>query len=248
MAAAKKKPAKKAAKKPVVSAQAVAKRKAGRNGRADSVQRDARYLVFAAAWLRYGNNVRAYREAVPETQANDETVRKEAWKLFHDERTQAHIDELRKRAAARAEATLAEWVANELKLARSDPARLFDDEGHLLPIAEIDPDTRHAIQAIDVEEEKTEVTEEDGTLTTVRTRVKKVKLHSKDGAQDRLGKYVGAYQRDNEQQNIVTQLLAKVPAANLAMLEDLLRGCGGDAGHGGEATAGGPPAAARSGQ
>lgn len=245
MAAAKKRPA----KKPVVSAQAAAKRRAGRNGRTDSVNRDARCHAFAAAWLQYGNQVRAYREAVPESTASHETARKEAHKLFHDERTQLYIDELRKRAAARAEATLAEWVANELRLARSDPARLFDVDGHLLPISEIDADTRHAIQAIDVEEEKVDVTNaDDGTVTTTRTRVKKVKLHSKDGAQDRLGKYVGAYQRDNEQQNIVTQLLAKVPAANLAMLEDLLRGCGGDAGHGGEAAAGGPTTAARSGQ
>lgn len=232
MAAAKKKPAK--------------KKRIG--GRTDTMSRDACCRTFAASWLQYGNQLRAYREAVPNSQANDGTARKQAWKLYHDERTQKHIDELRKRAAARAEATLAEWIGNELKLARSDPARLFDVDGHLLPIAEIDPDTRHAIQAIDIEEEKTEVSDDDGVVTTVRSRVKKVKLHSKDGAQDRLGKYVGAYQRDNEQQNIVTQLLAKVPAENLAMLEELLRGCSGDAGHGGEVAAGSPTAATRSGK
>lgn len=199
--------------------------------------------TFAAAYLRFGNSVRAFREAVPNSQANQNTASKEAFGLLHDPRTQAWIEKFRAAACERAEATLAEWIANELRLARSDPARLFDDDGTLLPISEIDPDTRHAIQSMDVEEERIDVTENGDTVTTVRSRVKKIKLHSKDGAQDRLAKYVGAYQRDNEQQNIVTQLLAKVPAANLATLEDLLRGCGADASNGGEASAGSSPAA-----
>ena len=201
MAAAKKKPAKKAAKKPVVSAQAAAKRKAGKNGRTDSVNRDARCRVFAAAWLQYGNQVRAYREAVPESTSNDVTARKEAWLLFHDERTQKCIDELRAAACRRTEATLSEWIANELRLTRFDPARLRDHKGNLLPLDEIDPDTRYCIESVEFEEEQVEVTKLGETEIVRRTRVKKIKAHSKHQAQDRLGKYLGAYERDNEQKS-----------------------------------------------
>lgn len=234
MSAAKKKPAKKAAAKRT-------------GGRTDTASRDVVCRTFAAAYLRYGNATRAFREAVPHSQANDNTAYKEAHYLLYDERTQRYIDELRKRAAARVEATLAEWIANELRIARFDPARLFDADGSLLPVAEMDPDTRFAIQAVDVEEEKVERHEDEGVQVVTRTRVKKIKAHAKDGAQERLGKHLGAYLRDNEQQNVMTQLLAKVPAAQLGVLEEILRGCGGNAGNGGAASAGSPAAAPRSG-
>jgi hypothetical protein len=235
MVAAKKKPAKKAVKKRT-------------GGRTDTMSRDVVCHAFALAYLRYGNAVRAFRESVPNSQANRSTAAKEAHKLLHDERTQQHIETLRQRMAARTDATLSEWISNELRLARSDPARLFDEVGVLMPIAEIDPDTRHAVQSIDVEDEQVETTVNDKTTIVRRTRVKKIKLHSKDGAQDRLARYLGAYKQDNDQQNWVTTLLSKMPADQLGVLEDILRGCGGNAGDGGQVATGGPAAAPASGQ
>lgn len=212
------------------------------------MSRDVVCRAFALSYLRYGNATRAFREAVPNSQANDNTAHKAAYELLHDERTQRHIDDLRLRLASRSEATLSEWVANDLRLARSDPARLVDEDGHALPLAEIDPDTRHAIQGIDLVEEKVETTKLGETEIVRRTRVRKIRLHAKDGAQDRLARYLGAYKTDNEQQNWATTLLAKLPAAQLATLEDLLRGCGTDASNGGEASAGSSPAAPARGQ
>ena len=189
MAAAKKKPAKKAP----------AKKRIG--GRTDTVSRDACCRTFAAAWLQYGNQLRAYREAIPNSQANDFTARKEAWKLFHDERTQKHIDDLRAAACARSTATLSEWIANELRITRFDHARLLDAEGNALPLDQIDPDTRFCLESIEFEDEQVEVTKLGETEIVRRTRIKKYKAHSKHQAQDRLGKYLGAYERDNEQKS-----------------------------------------------
>lgn len=187
--AAKKKPAKKPAAKRT-------------GGRTDTMARDVVLRAFAVAYLRYGNATRAYREAVPNSQANDNTAAKEGHYLLYDERTQRYIDELRKRAAARAEATLAEWIANELRVTRFDIARIYDENGNVLPMAEIDADTRYAIQGVDVEEEKVEVRKAgESTEIVTRTRLKRIRIQSKDGAQDRLGKHLGAYLRDNEQKS-----------------------------------------------
>jgi phage terminase small subunit len=201
MAAAKTKPAKAPAKK------ATAKRTGGRS---DTMSRDVVCQRFALAYMRYGNAVRAFREAVPNSQANDGTARKEAFTILHDERTQKCIDELRTRAATRAEATLAEWISNELRIARFDPARMFDEDGNLLALSDMDPDTRFAIQSIDVDEEKVEVHKAGADTEIVkRTRVRKIKFHSKDGAQERLGKHLGAYQKDNQQKSETYEELLK---------------------------------------
>lgn len=205
MAAAKKKPAKKAAKKP--GPVTPAKKRVG--GRSETISRDVACRVMADAWLRYGNLVRAYREAVPNSQGNDGTVKKEAYRLYHDERTQKHIDQLRAAACARSTATLSEWIANELRLTRFDPARLRDHEGNLLPLEEMDPDTRYCIESIDLEEEQIETTKLGKTDIVRRTRVKKIKVHSKHQAQERLGKHLGAYERDNEQKSATYEEVLK---------------------------------------
>lgn len=195
-------------------------------GRAGSASRDVVCRHFAEVYLRHGNALRAYREAMPHSKANDNTACKEASKLLHDERTQLYIDRLREAACRRAEAKLSEWIANELRIVRYDPARLFDEVGNLMPIAEMDPDTRFAIQSIDVEEEKVERHESDGVQVVTRTRVKKIKAHSKDGAQDRLGKHLGAYQKDNEQN--APRLFDSLPReVQIALYERLAGGSGG---------------------
>lgn len=192
-----------------VSPAVAAKRKAGKGGRTDSVNRDAVCRVFAAAWMQWGNQVRAYREAIPGSTANDATLRKEAWNLFHDERTQHHIDQLRKAACKRAEATLSEWLANELRITRFDHARLLDHQGNPLPLEEVDPDTRFCLESVEFEEEQIEVTRLGETEIVRRTRVKKYKAHSKHQAQDRLGKHLGAYERDNEQKSATYEEVLK---------------------------------------
>lgn len=156
---------------------------------------DEKIRRFALAYVRTGNASLSYRMTLEDPRSpSTATASNEGWKLLHDERTQAFLTKLRERAAEKAATSLGEWLANELRIARFDPARLFDEEGNLLPIQDIDPDTRAVIQQIDVVEEVSA----DGTIT----RVKKIKLHSKDGAQDRLAKHLGAYNKDNEQKRV----------------------------------------------
>ncbi len=78
----------------------------------------------------------------------------------------------------------AERVLGELaKLAFYDPGRLFDEDGRLLPISEMDDVSRAAIAALDVEERE-------GTPTRAATTVRKVKLADKGINLERLGRYL----------------------------------------------------------
>lgn len=168
---------------------------------------------FAVAWLRYGNNAMAYRQSAIDgaPNASTHTATSEGFKMLHDERTARFIARLREEAFEKASTSLAEWIFNELRLARFDPARLFDEHQQLLPIHEIDPDTRAALQSIEIEERAPGLAVAgDGTPTLAPTRIKKVKAHSKDGSQERLARYLGAYEKDNKQQNTFERLLALV--------------------------------------
>lgn len=202
---------------------------------------------MAEAYLRRGNAAGAYREVTGSTGSND-TCSAEGKKRLRSVQGQQALAELRTRAADRAATSVQEWVANELKLARFDVARVFDENGHLLALHDIDPDTRAAIQSIEIEEERVEKAVEGGVEVVVRTRVKKVRTHSKDGAQERLARHLGAYEKDNEQTHPIMRLVEKLPSENLALLEELLRGCIGRSGDGGAAVSGRPALIARSGK
>lgn len=69
-----------------------------------------------------------------------------------------------------------------------DPARLFDEDGRLKKIHELDPDTRMALRGVDVDD--------DGTL--------KIKFPEKTAAREQAMKHFGLYERDNKQKPFYT--------------------------------------------
>ena len=71
-----------------------------------------------------------------------------------------------------------------------DPAKVFNDDGSLKPISEIDPDTRMALQAIE--------TSQSGGESPVTVR--KVKWASASSARDQAMKHLGMYLLDRKQQ------------------------------------------------
>jgi hypothetical protein len=181
---------------------------------------------FAIAWLRSGNLASAYREsAIGRTsRAKASSARVEGHRMLHDPRTQEKLAELRNRALQRAATSVGEWLKNELTISRFDPAWLFDESGNILPIHEIQPEARAAIRSIEVTEERVEsVNSEGGQTVTVRSHVKKIRMQSKDGAQERLARYLGAYNRGNDQEHPIAQLINALSCESLAALEEVLR-------------------------
>jgi phage terminase small subunit len=106
----------------------------------------------------------------------------------HVLRDPAVLAELEHQHAA-AGVTPARVIAELARIGFVDPADLYDENGHLLPVPKMPPDARRALAGIDVELGK------DGDVT------KKVRLASKHVALETLAKYTGAIPNEREQIN-----------------------------------------------
>lgn len=99
-----------------------------------------------------------------------------------------------------------ERVLNEYaKIAFFDIRKLYNDDGSLLPIQDIDSDTAGAISGMESYEEKTQAGEE----TMVAGVVRKVKIWDKIKALEGLGKHLGIFEKDNSQK--ITPLAVGTP-------------------------------------
>jgi phage terminase small subunit len=113
----------------------------------------------------------------------------------------AYVQEALKQHRARLADELAEKhgltvdrILGELRrLALSDVRKLFNADGTMKPLHDLDDDTAAMIAAVDVQEVKV-----DGSAIA---QVKKVKLWDKNSALDKAMKHLGLYERDNEQGN-----------------------------------------------
>jgi len=82
-------------------------------------------------------------------------------------------------------------ILNEIAcVAFIDPINLFDDNGDILPINEMDERTRRAIASLEIE-----------NVTGSQAKTKKIKLWPKPTALEQLSKYRGLFARDNDQRN-----------------------------------------------
>ena len=91
------------------------------------------------------------------------------------------------------------------RLAYSDIRKLFNEDGSMKAINELDDDTAAAIASIETDEIRV-----DGTVVGY---TRKIKLNDKRGALDMAMKHRGLYELDNEQiANPLTELIEKISA------------------------------------
>jgi phage terminase small subunit len=133
--------------------------------------------LFIAGYLIDGNGTRAAVAAgVPEKSAS---VTASRW--LKNARIAAIIAERQAQRAAKFEIT-ADRVLQELaKLAYFDPGKLYDEDGKLKPVYELDDMTRAAVSSLEVEEKSTRGS---------RAVTKKIKLADKGQNLERLGKHL----------------------------------------------------------
>src|SRR5687767_14967669 len=74
-------------------------------------------------------------------------------KLMAKGKVSVRVAELREKAAKRAEITAAEVLTETASIAFSDPRRLFNKNGTLKPVSELDDDIAAAVASIEVTEE-----------------------------------------------------------------------------------------------
>ena len=126
----------------------------------------------------------AYRVAYPKSKKwVGDAAAVNASKLAVTTKVSLRINELRT-AAANASAVDAEKLVREMaRLAFSDPRRLMDADGKMVPLHELSDDMAAAIASVEIDEY--------GKV--------KYKLWDKGAAQEKLAKYLGLYAKDNEQ-------------------------------------------------
>jgi hypothetical protein len=153
-------------------------------------------LIFAKEYVRTGNATAAWKAAFPQSRAEYNSQRASAWKMLNAPKTQDIIDRLRAKSFERHKNTLQEIIAENLSIVRFDPARIFDDDGKLLPWEDIDPADRRCISEVKIDED----VDEDGHVSRTIT----VKRQERGQALDRLARMLGAYAKDNAQKTEVT--------------------------------------------
>lgn len=139
-------------------------------------------LNATAAYIRAGYNARGH---VAESNAS---------RLLSNAEIQNAIARKQKELAAKCNVTAERVIREVAALAFSDVRKLFNADGSLKPIHELDDVTAAAIASIEVDEIK--------VGGDVIGQVKKIKVWDKNSAQERLCKHLGLFREDNSQKPV----------------------------------------------
>lgn len=115
-----------------------------------------------------------------------------------------------KKAEALTEVTAAEVLRSCARAIRFDPRKLYNQDGSLKRLLDLDDDTADAITGFDVVEM---------AGGEVPTYTKKVKWIDKNTARDQLMKHFGLYEADNDQKPQTTIHLAGVKSVKFEPLK-----------------------------
>lgn len=125
-------------------------------------------------------------------------------------------------ALSAAEISFEKTFFENARIAFSDPRRLFDSSGQLLPVHQLDDDTAAAISSIEVRQIL--ATGTDGEPQPVQ--VTKIRLWDKGSAVERFMRHFGAYSSEIDQQarSMITALAAvgNIDSTQLMMIRERL--------------------------
>jgi len=162
--------------------------------------------AFCLAYLEAGNASDAYRRAYDAGRMKAETVNRKAKALMDDGKIAARIGELRAAVAKRTVISEVRVIEETARIGLFDPARLFDENGALLPIRNMPEDVRAAIASIEFDD---------------AGRVKKVKAWDKNSALEKIMRHLGSFERDNRQR---ANIFEGVPYETIKAIVEKLRG------------------------
>jgi phage terminase small subunit len=167
--------------------------------------------AFAQKYVELGNASEAYRQSYDAQNMSPEAIRVEACRLLQHPIVSLTVVNLQDQHRHRHSVTIDRVVAEYVKLAFLDIRKVFDEDGNLKPIHEMDDDTAAAISGLEVEKVISKIVGED-----LQSHTHKIKLSDKKGALDSLAKYLGMF-NDGVTLNVSTQPL---PAQDKALLSE----------------------------
>lgn len=139
---------------------------------------------FAVEYVRTGNASEAYRLAFPASlKWMDKSVWENASAMLARAKVKARVMEIQASIAEKAEMSIADWVKEVKRLSVVDARSLMHPDGRMKLPHELDSDTAAAIASFKVNV--------DGTI--------EYKFWDKNAALEKMGKHLGAYEKDNAQ-------------------------------------------------
>jgi phage terminase small subunit len=145
---------------------------------------------FAERYVVHLNATRAAEEAG----SVGKNTREIGYRLLHTPKVAAYIEYLRQQQLANMGIS-GDRVLKELaRLAFVDPRKMYDEDGCLKPMHEMDDDTAAAISAVDTKE----IFEKEGRETKYVGDQKKVRLNDKTKALELIARHLNLFEKDNK--------------------------------------------------
>ena len=142
---------------------------------------------FCLEYLKDNNASRAYREAYNATKMSDKTINEVSSRLLKDSKISARIEALQKPAMKKAEVTAEKIISELAKIAFFDVQVLYNEDGTLKQITELDSEVTRAIHSTKVRLEKQGQGREDWA------EIKEIRTHDKLKALELLGKTLAMF-------------------------------------------------------
>lgn len=152
-----------------------------------------RRALFIEAMTENGGN--KYQAAIAAGFPKGEAAKKAATRLSDDVRVLSELERRRaeviERAKEKTQLTANEVIESLARDIRFDPAKLYNEDGSLRRITDMDEDTRLALRSVEVDEIK--------AAGNVIGHTTKVKFPEKTSAREQGMKHFGLYGEDNRQ-------------------------------------------------
>jgi len=150
-------------------------------------------ILFVNAYLTNGGN--KTQAAVTAGYKPGRAAEKAGQRLSQDVAVQQKIREGHEKAVSIAGLEVERTLLEIARVAYSDPRRLYDGRGRLLPVGELPDDVAAAIGSVEIEEEYSGR----GRKRSLAGFLKKIKLWDKNAALEKAMKFHGLYREDNDQ-------------------------------------------------
>ena len=146
--------------------------------------------LFCQTLIELGNATAAYKKAYDCGKMKAETINSKASLLQKKGKVRARLEKLREDLFERHEATVDKIIHEYGKIIFVDHRKLFNEDGTIKAIHDIDEATLGALGSIEVEEIYTGK----GKERTLSGRIKKIKLLDRKGALDSMSRIRGIFQ------------------------------------------------------
>lgn len=169
---------------------------------------EQRRVLYAKAYVANGGNK---TQSAVAAGFSPKSAERQGIRMSGDVRVKTLISEFAQKVANKYDLT-AELAARSIVQELSfDPAKLYNDDGSLKAIPDLDEDTRMALVGVEFEEI--------GGGDSPLVRVRKVKWANRASARDHLMKHLGMFEKDNAQRNPFAEMTDEQRRARIAELQ-----------------------------